>query len=51
MESFGFRSRVAFEEGLRRTVAWYQETRSTSAGGLPVAHAAATESDSVEREN
>jgi len=48
LETFGFRSRVPFEEGLRRTVAWYQETRSTSAGGLPVGHSAATESEPVE---
>ena len=48
LETFGFRSRVPFEEGLRRTVAWYQETRSTSAGGLPVGHSAATETESVE---
>ncbi len=26
-QGFGFRARVNFEEGLRRTVAWYQQVR------------------------
>jgi GDP-L-fucose synthase len=29
---FGFRALTSFEEGLRRTIAWYREQRSTSAG-------------------
>jgi GDP-L-fucose synthase len=28
---FGFRARVPFEEGLRRTIAWYQENRKNNA--------------------
>jgi len=28
---FGFRARVPFEEGLRRTIAWYQESRKDNA--------------------
>jgi GDP-L-fucose synthase len=30
LESFGFRARVSFEEGLRRTVTWYREHRQST---------------------
>jgi len=51
LESFGFRARIPFEEGLRRTVTWYQDNRPTSAGNLPAARPTATESESVESEH
>ena len=34
LETFGFRSRVPFEEGLRRTVAWYQENQKQSSDNI-----------------
>ena len=51
LSAFGFRSRVPFEEGLRRAVAWYRDHRSEGPGRRPVAHTTATESNSVEQEN
>ncbi len=51
VERFGFRAQVPFEEGLRRTVAWYQENRSTNPGRQPVTYSATTQSDSVEEEH
>ena len=51
LESFGFRSRVAFDEGLRQTIAWFQKSHSTDPGGRHVAHSRPTQSDSVEAEH
>lgn len=34
LETFGFRSRVPFDEGLRSTVAWYQKTRIQSSDNI-----------------
>lgn len=34
-DAFGYRPLVAFEEGLRRTVAWYREQEAASAGAPP----------------
>ena len=32
-EKFGFRARTSLEEGLKRTIAWYEETQSQRAAG------------------
>ena len=34
-ERFGFRARVPFDEGLRKTVAWYLQTRPQGGAGWP----------------
>jgi GDP-L-fucose synthase len=51
LESFGFRSSVPFEDGLRRTVAWYRDHRLESQGRRPIARATATQSNPVESEH
>ena len=48
--AFGFRASVPFEEGLRRTVAWFRENRSDSTA-RPVALSPDSQSDSVESEH
>ena len=50
LETFGFRARVPFEEGLRRTVGWYRQNRHSGPGSGPVTHNAPPQSDSAESE-
>ena len=49
--AFGFRACVPFEEGLRRTVAWFRENRSDNSAARPVSHSPDSQSDTVESEH